>query len=129
MIKLFKTKFILKIVEKINNSYVLIKTIRLKKLIDDYQGHTIDYNLPFLINSLKIYYYIEINKGQIIQNEIDDKRNIITLTDMIVNKSIIKQLSANLDKAREKLIRNWLLIGIALGTVIGGAIGYIAGIS
>jgi len=129
MFNLFKTKFIIKIVKKVNDSYELIKTFNIKTNVDEIEGNVIDFDKPFYRNGLKLYYFIEQTSGQIYSSKTNDKRALITLADMIVNKSIIKQLSANLDKMREKLIRNWLIIGIAIGTILGGCIGYIIGIS
>lgn len=126
----FKIKFIFTMVKKVNNCYEFLweKSYISENLPEEINGITINYNLYFYRKGLKIYYFIEQTEGQILPIEQDNVSALTTLTDLIVNKAIIKQLSSNLDKSREKLITKWLIIGLIIGCVLGGSIGYAVGI-
>ena len=124
-------KYIIKFLIKEYGIYTILKSKRFNPLDKEIsfrdKTYIIDVNNPTFKKTLKQFYFIDIDKTencQLIFHK-DKKTSIITpeIMDLIVSKSIIKQLTSNLTDTAFKMN----LMYIIFGAIIGGLIGWIAG--
>lgn len=89
--------------------------------------YTINVSNPTYSKLLKSFFFIDINKSVNCQLSFYKDKNDSNITaeiiDMIISKSIIKQLTSNLTDTAFKMN----LMYIAFGMILGGLIGWIAG--
>ena len=128
---MIKKKYIIKFLIKEHGIYTVLKTKRFNPLNKEInfrdKTYIIDINIPTYRKTLKQFYFIDINKTENCQLIFYKNKNdsIITpeIMDLIVSKSIIKQLTSNLTDTAFKMN----LMYIIFGAIIGGLIGWIAG--
>ena len=128
---MIKKKYIIKFLIKEHGIYTVLKAKRFNPLNKEInfrdKTYIIDINIPTYRKTLKQFYFIDINKTENCQLIFYKNKNdsIITpeIMDLIVSKSIIKQLTSNLTDTAFKMN----LMYIIFGAIIGGLIGWIAG--
>ena len=128
---MIKKKYIIKFLIKEHGIYTVLKTKRFNPLNKEInfrdKTYIIDINIPTYRKTLKQFYFIDINKTENCQLIFHKNKNdsIITpeIMDLIVSKSIIKQLTSNLTDTAFKMN----LMYIIFDAIIGGLIDWIAG--
>lgn len=122
-----RKKYIAIFLLKEQNTYTVIKHKKFKPTITEIKvskdkTKTINVSIPIYSKGLKLYYFIDIDKGQLF---FDKKKDIISneILDLIISKSIIRQLTMNLSDTAFKMNLMYIFIGL----IIGGLIGWIAG--
>lgn len=86
-------------------------------------SHLIDVSKPTYAKGLKLYYFVDIKKGQL---GFDSKKNSAInpeVIDMILKQNIVKQLTTSLS---ERFLGSQI-VNIVIGLVMGILIGIIAG--
>ena len=128
---MIKKKYIIKFLIKEHGIYTVVKAKRFNPLdtkIDfRNKSYIIDINIPTYRKTLKQFYFIDIKKTENCQLIFYKNKNTSIITpeimDLIVSKSIIKQLTSNLTDTAFKMN----LMYVIFGAIIGGLIGWIAG--
>lgn len=87
------------------------------------RSYPIKIDFPTYIIGLKLYYFIEVDKGQIIFNNSKDPLIDPKLLDMLISQEIITQLTDNLSGNAFKMS----VYNVLIGVIIGALGGYIAG--
>ena len=128
---MLKKKYIIKFLIKEKEIYTVIKSKRIQPTTKEVKfrdkTYIIDITNPTYSKVLKLFFFIDIEMSEncqlsFVKNEKDSK---ITpeIIDLIVGKSIIKQLTSNLTDSAFRTNLMYVIFGLALG----GAIGWIAG--
>ena len=126
---MLKRKYIVLFLKRENNSYTVSKTVRVKAgktEIRFEKGNTqeIDTTKPNYSKGLKSFIFVDINEnngGQVYFKGMDKSKLNAKMRDMLLSEKIIDQLSTNLHQISFKQ----RLIDIVIGGAIGGLIGYI----
>jgi len=127
MRKIKGKKYVAVFLIKEQQSYSVVFKIRFnptnKILSYKKRSYPIKIDFPTYIIGLKLYYFIEINRGQIIFDKTKDPTMDPKLLDMLISQEIISQLTDNLSGNAFKMS----LYNILIGVVMGALGGYIAG--
>lgn len=120
-----RKKYVVIFLIKENDSYSVLSRKRFmpsksKVRYGKGKSHIIDTSKPTYIKGLRLFYFVEINKGQIGFN--NPSGNISPeVIDMVMSQSIVKQLTANLAGMK------FNFMNIITGLAVGGLVGYILG--
>ena len=128
---MLKKKYIIKFLIKEKEIYTVIKSKRIQPTTKEVKfrdkTYIIDITNPTYSKVLKLFFFIDIELSENCQlSFVKNKKNSkITpeIIDLIVGKSIIKQLTSNLTDSAFRTNLMYVIFGLALG----GAIGWIAG--
>ena len=117
-----KKKYIAVFLVKEQGTYSVLKLRRFKpnnKVLQFTKGnsHSLDISFPTYLKGLKLYYFIDIKKGQLRFKDSKDKVNP-ELLDMVLKQSIVRQLTATLTSNLTGQILN-IIIGLCIGLPIG----------
>ncbi len=95
------------------------KTVRFRK-----KTFPIDMNFPTYQRGLRLFFFVDINDGQVLLNE-TSKESIINpeMIDAIMSQKIVSQLTTNLSGNAMKMSILAIIMGALIGTPIGIIIG------
>ena len=128
---MLKKKYIIKFLIKEKEIYTVIKSKRIQPTTKEVKfrdkTYIIDITNPTYSKVLKLFFFIDIEMTENCQLSFvkNEKESKITpeIIDLIIGKSIIKQLTSNLTDSAFRTNLMYVIFGLALG----GAIGWIAG--
>lgn len=124
-----KTKYFAIFVMEVNQSYSFVKMKRINPIkrkvrYSKDKLFLLQAEFPTYINGLKIYYFFDLQAGQLLFNKTSDESIINSdIIDNIMCKNIVNQLTSSL--MSNKFVMN--LIQIIFGGIFGGLIGYLIG--
>lgn len=124
-----KTKYFAIFVMEVNQSYSFVKMRRINPIkrqvrYSKSKLFILQSERPTYINGLKVYYFFDLESGQLLFNKTSDESIINSdIIDNIMCKNIVNQLTSSL--MSNKFAMN--LLQIIFGGVFGGLIGYLVG--
>ena len=125
-----KAKYFAIFVIQINESYSFVRRKRINPIkrkvrYSKTKLFVFQPEFPTYSNGLKVYYFFDLEHGQLLFNKTSDNHTINSnMIDDIMSKNIISQLTSSLGNS--KFAMN--LLQIIFGGITGGMIGYIIGI-
>lgn len=124
-----KTKYFAIFVMEVNQSYSFVKMKRINPIkrkvrYSKDKLFILQSERPTYINGLKVYYFFDLECGQLLFNKTSDESIINSdIIDNIMCKNIVNQLTSSL--MSNKFAMN--LLQIIFGGIFGGLIGYLIG--
>lgn len=124
-----KTKYFAIFVIEVNQSFSFVKMKRINPIKRNVRYSKdklfiLQSELPTYINGLKVYYFFDLEHGQLLFNKTSDESIINSdIIDNIMAKNIVNQLTSSL--MSNKFAMN--LLQIIFGGIFGGLIGYLIG--
>lgn len=122
-----KKKYIIVLVQEQQGIFSILKKKKFNPISPEItykkKAFTIDVNTPSYSKGLKFFYFVDIKSGQLTYySDINSDANP-EIVDMILYKKIISQLTANMSGDAYKLN----IITLVIGGAMGGLLGYIIG--
>lgn len=124
-----KTKYFAIFVMEVNQTYSYVKIKRINPIKRQVRYSKdklfiLQAEMPTYVNGLKVYYFFDLEHGQLLFNKTSDESIINSdIIDNIMCKNIVNQLTSSLMSS--KFAMN--LLQIVFGGIFGGMIGYLIG--
>lgn len=124
---IFKKRYIMVLVQEQQGIFSILKKRKFNpvspKISYKKNAYIVDVDTPSYSRGLNFFYFVDITKGQLTFYQDVESDTNSEIVDMILYKKIISQLTSNLSGDAYKLN----IITLIIGAAIGGLLGFILG--